>query len=90
MIRSMTLKNAERVGSDFLRIDSQVGLTFSGTALATDNEEKRRRTTAIARKAHDTITRLRPSIELTNAEESELDRNLLRLKRELQILGEIF
>ena len=90
MIRSMTLKNAERVGSDFLRIDSQVGLTFSSLALAANDEEGKRRKTGIARRAHDTIMRLRHKVKLSRAQTAELNRNLLRLKTELQTLGEVF
>jgi hypothetical protein len=83
-------KETNRTGADFLRIDSHVGLTFSGLALAATDEEGRRRTTGIARRAHDTIIRLRQNIELTDNQTTELDRNLLRLKLELQTLGEVF
>jgi len=83
-------KETNRRGADFLRIDSHVGLTFSGLALAATDQEGRRRTTGIARRAHDTIMRLRQKIKLTDTQTTELDRNLLRLKRELQTLGEAF
>ena len=81
---------ANRAGRDFLQIDSEIGLTFSGIALAANDDEKRRRTTRSARKAYDSIERLRNGVELTDTEQAELDRNLLRLKRELQSLGETF
>jgi len=83
-------EETNRTGADFLRIDSQVGLTFSGLALAANDKEGRRRTTGVARRAHDTIMRLRHKIELTDTQTTELDRNLLRLKSELQRLGESF
>jgi hypothetical protein len=83
--------HANKTGAMFLRIDSELGLTFSGIALeAGKNAEKRRRTTEVARKAYDTITRLRERILLTGAEQDNLDANLKRLKSELQTLGEKF
>ena len=89
-ILSTIRKETNRNGADFLRIDSQVGLTFSGLALAANDEEERRRRTGVARRAHDTIMRLRRNVELTDTETTELDRNLLRLKSELQTLSESF
>jgi alpha-ketoglutarate-dependent taurine dioxygenase len=79
-----------RIGADFLKIDSEVGLIFSSMALKADDEENKRRTTGVARRAHDSIMRFRQQVELTDAETIELDRNLLRLKGQLQILGEAF
>jgi hypothetical protein len=76
------------VGADFLRIDSQVALTFSGMALAATDEEIRGRTALVARKAYDTIARLREHIELTDAERDKLDANLRRVQTELQSLGQ--
>jgi hypothetical protein len=84
------MDTSRAVRADFLRIDSEVGLTFSGIALAAIDRETRIRTVKIARKAFDAIARLRRSVELTAREETRLDRNLLRLKLELQTLGEIF
>ena len=89
-IFSTSRKETNRTGADFLRIDSQVGLTFSGLALAANNKEARTRTTGIARRAHDTIMRLRQKVELSDTQTTELNRNLLRLKRELRTLGEVF
>ena len=80
--------DANRARADFLLIDSGVALTFCGIALAANNEEKRRRTTKMARKAYDTILRLRESADLNDADATKLDRTLLRLKSELQRLGE--
>jgi len=81
---------ANSVRRDFLQIDSRMALTFSGIALAAGSEEKRRRTTRTARKAYDTIMRLRNDIHLTDAEKGKLDRNLQQLKSELLRLGENF
>ena len=81
---------ANKARRDFLQIDSQVALTFSGIALAASNEEKKRRTTRTARTAYDTIMRLRNSVDLTDAEKCKLDQNLEQLKSELLRLGENF
>jgi len=75
---------------DFLQIDSQVALTFSGIALKTSDPEKKNRTTRTARRAHDAIVRLRTDIELNQVETDKLEANLQRLKSELQRLGESF
>jgi hypothetical protein len=75
-------------GSKFLLIDSEIALTFAGIALgATSNEIKRRRTTRTARRAYDTIMRLRNHIELNDQDRERLDANLARLQSELQQLG---
>ena len=88
MAKHLIAEQASKVRKDFLQIDSQVALTFSSIALATSNEEKKRRTTLTARRAYDTITRLRNYIDLTDAESDALDRNLEQLKGELLRLGE--
>jgi len=59
-------------------------------ALAARNEEKKRPATQVARKAYDTIQRLRKTAELTHAQHDKLDRKLFRLKDELRTLGEVF
>ena len=79
-----------RIGADFLRVDSQIALTLSGMALAARDPEKRRRTAEIARKAYDTITQLRQKIVLSSAQRGCLDANLQRLKSELQSIGQRF
>jgi len=77
-----------RIGARFLQIDSEIALTFCSLALGANDEEKRRRTTQSARKAYDTIMRLRKGIKLTDAQKGKLDANLQRLKSELRRLGE--
>ena len=81
---------ANRAKADFLQIDSDIALTFAGIALTTKDEKKKQRTTHAARRAYDTIVRLREGVDLTDAENAKLDRALLRLKSELQMLGETF
>lgn len=83
-------RRSNQLRADFLQIDSQMALTFSGMALRETGMTKRQRTTTIARKAYDTITWLRESIDLTVEETAKLDVNMERLKYELQSLGELF
>ena len=53
-----------RSEADFLRIDSEVELTLSSIAFGATDEETRTRTTIAARKAFDTIARLRGRTDL--------------------------
>src|SRR5215472_1561813 len=78
-----------RLRANFLQIDCEIALTFCSLALATSDQEKRRRTIRAARKAYDTIMRLRETTDLSDAE-NKLEANLKRLKSELQRLGQSF
>jgi hypothetical protein len=79
-----------KLRANFLQIDSEIALTFASIALGASNQEKRRRTTQSARKAYDTIMRLREDTDLDDAGREKLDANLQRLKRELQSLEQKF
>lgn len=79
-----------RVMADFLRIDSEMGLTFAGMALYTRDSVKRKRTTQLARKAFDTVMRMKINVLLTDAQSEKLEHNLGRLKGELESLGQQF
>jgi len=83
-------KQTNKVGAQFLRIDSEIALTFSGIALGERDEGGRKKTAKTARRAYDAIMRLRKNLVLTDAERNELDANLQRLKSELQSLGQRF
>ncbi len=76
--------------TDFLLLESRVGLTFALLAQSTMNDEKRTRVTHFAREAYDTASRLRNRVQMNKQEDDRLTRNLLRLKDELQLLGETF
>jgi len=90
MPRSWPSNRTNRLGAEFLQTDSEVALTFSGLALEAKSVEKRQRTTRVARRAYDTIMRLKDGIDLSPAELHKLNGNLQRLKRELEKLGEKF
>ena len=79
-----------RLRANFLQIDCETALTFSSIALETRNEERRKSATQAARKAYDTIMHLREGTDLSDAERNKLEVNLMRLKSELQRLGESF
>lgn len=79
-----------RVAADFLRIDSEIALTFSGLALTANDPEKRSRRVQTARRAYDTIVQLSKNIDLSHKQRDQLDASLQRLKTELQSLGQTF
>lgn len=81
-------ERANRARADFLLIDSEMALTFSGLALEDSNQENRLRRTQTARKAFDTIMRLRQDVALSDRDANKVNDNLERLRRELQELGE--
>jgi hypothetical protein len=83
-------KTTNRTAARFLQIDSEIALTFSDLALKARDDAKRANTTRTARKAYDTIMRLRKGIELTDVQRQKLDANLSRLKSELESLGQSF
>lgn len=72
--------------ADFLQLDSEIALTFTGTALTTGDLEKKRRTAQIARNAYRTILGLRKETDLSKAERDKLEANLRQLKSELRRL----
>jgi hypothetical protein len=76
--------------ADFLRIDAETALTFSQMALEADNPEKRDRNHQNARKAYDTIMRLRQKVVFTPAQEESMNQKMAELKRDLIKLGEKF
>lgn len=80
-------EQAHTIMGQFLRIDAQVGLTFSGIALSTTNLAKRARTAMVARTAYDTIQRQRAYARLTDVDEEHLARDLRRLEIELEVLA---
>ena len=84
----LLLEQANMVRAEFLRIDTQVVLTFSGIALSTTDIGKRERTSMIARRAYDTILKLRAFVWLTDIQTESLADNLERLHFELKVLGE--
>ena len=85
--RAESSEQAKRVAVQFLQIESEIALTFSGIALTANNGEKRIRAAQTARKAYETIMRLRQRFQLTDAENHILDANLQRVQSELQSLG---
>jgi hypothetical protein len=80
-----------RTSRDFLKVDLQTALTFSSIALqSTDDSVKRERNRRNARRGYDMIVRLLDRVSLTDDDAQHMTRNLVRLKTELQQLGETF
>jgi len=78
-----------RTGADFLMIEAQTALTFSGIALGSHDEVKKRRNCRFARLAYDTVLRLSDKVTFTDHDKRILSRDLRRLKGELRSLGEV-
>lgn len=76
--------------TDFIFIETEVGLTFAGIARDTSDIDKRKRVTHYARKAYDTAKRLRNAVQLSALQDAKLTRRLMRLRQQLQHLGETF
>ena len=73
---------------DFIKADLQTALTFSGIALQSkDDDDKRRRNHANARRGHDTIVKFLKTVTLSAKDTRYVSRNLRRLKSELKELG---
>lgn len=80
-----------RTTTDFLKVDLETALTFSGIALQSSGDlQKRQRNQQHARRGYDTIVRLITKVVLSEKDAKFMKRNLRRLKRELQKLGEAF
>ena len=80
-----------RTLKDFLKLDLQTSLTFSGLALqSTDDPAKRQRNRQHARHGYDTITHLLDRVALDRSDARAITRDLRRLKSELRQLGETF
>lgn len=83
-------KKFKQVSTDFLKVDLETALTFTGIALQADNDAKKKRNQQSARKAYDTILKLLRNVEPEEGDAQVLRSNLERLKSELQRLGEVF
>jgi hypothetical protein len=80
-----------RTRTQFLKTDVQTALTFSSIALNTGRSpETRRRNLTNARKGYDTITAFLPKVTLSPEDREFLRVRLVRLKSELEELGESF
>src|SRR5262245_369755 len=76
--------------ADFLKIDVETGLTFSGLALETDNKEKKERNRKNAREAFNTILRFWDNVDFSPHDEAYIHEKMGQLKSDLELLGEKF
>jgi hypothetical protein len=75
---------------EFLKIDVETALIFTQLALTSENRDKVNRNRRSARKAYDTILRLRRHVTFTPSQEGYMVEMMSRLKNELELLGEKF
>ena len=85
-----TAAESNRVSIDFLKVDLQTALTFSELALQSPDGIKRNRNRRNARRGYDTILRLIDKVSLSDSDARSLGGQLLRLKSDLEELGETF
>jgi hypothetical protein len=83
-------EQTNRLVAEFLQTDAEIALTFCAIALEAKDEPRKSRTSQTARKAYDTIMRLRKGIDLSDKQKRQLDASLQRLKSELETLGQSF
>ena len=75
---------------DFLKADLEIALTFSRIALEAEDPQKKSRNRQLARRAYDSIVRLRPRVALESEDIRILESDLQELRNNLVSLGEVF
>lgn len=83
------IEDANTASINFLKIDLETALTFSQMALQTKDPVRKHRTTRAARRAYDTIVRLRGHVYPRQADSEFLSKNLRLLESDLLRLGEV-
>ena len=82
------IEDANTASVNFLKIDLETALTFSQMALRTSDPTGRHRNARAARRAYDTIMRLREQVHPGRVDSELLSKNLRLLKADLVRLGE--
>jgi hypothetical protein len=89
LIQRDVLRDAARVGTDFVRTEVALGITFSQIALAaTSDRDKQRRNQEYAQAAYDTALRFLPRATFSKLEAKQLDSDLEELRTNLAQLGD--
>lgn len=83
-------ERVNRASVEFLKVDLQTALTFVGIARQTNDESRRKRARAVARKAYETLSKFVNRVNLSSENERQVHLGLKRLKSELETLGEVF
>jgi len=83
-----TGRRLNQTSKDFLKVDVQTALTFTGAALTTNDPEKKSRNTRNAKKAYYTIERFSERVTYDDAEKAYMSEMMARLKKDLEQLGE--
>lgn len=83
-------RDFNQTGAQFLKVELQTGLTFASIAAREEpGSEKRIKNQGNARKAYETVLRLRDRIEIpTDAATRDIQNGLDRLRSALEKLGE--
>jgi hypothetical protein len=84
-----SMQDANNVSVNFLKIDLETALTFSGMALQSSDPVKKQRNTHAARRAYETILHLRTHASPKPADSALLSNGLRTLKSDLIRLGEV-
>ena len=77
-------------GFDFLMVDIDAGIAFARLAASHTDAETRTRNTKKARRAYDSVNRLRKRLSLSAGQQKGLDERRLNLRKVLKSLGEHF
>jgi hypothetical protein len=80
------LEESNRIGIEFLRTELVAGHTFLDIANATDIDATRERTRENARRAYELVVRMMVRLNLSLADQAELQAKLNDLKRRLDSL----
>ena len=78
------------IGFEFLRTDLDTALTFMNVADSTGDAEMQQRNHENARRAYDTVVRLKQNLSLDDTQNKELAEKLGVLKSRLQNAGQQF
>jgi len=74
---------------DFLKADLEIALTFSHLALEAKDPLKKSRNCRLARKAYESIVKLRQRVALAEEDARTLESDLQELRNNLVCLGEV-
>ena len=88
--KSTIASDLNQKGAEFLKIELQTGMTFASIALSEERgSDKRIRNQANARKAYETVLRLRERLESpSEATRHSIEEGLERLRRALEKLDD--
>ena len=81
-------EGVNRASADFLKIDLRTALTFVKIAQQTTDDVRKERNRMAARRAYETVKKLAQKVSLNDDEMQAIMQSLMRLRSELEALGE--